>query len=81
MTCQDYEALDEQGQISLLMSKGVYLAERKDNKCRFILYQLDAFYVEIIYGLKDACKQGVNIFDNTRFLEPYLDQVNIGVFL
>ena len=81
MTCHDFEALDEQGQINALMSKGIYLAERKDNQCRFILYQLDSFYVEIIYGLKDACKQGVHIFDNTRYLEPYLDQVNIAAFL
>ncbi len=77
MTCREYKALSEQEQINALTSRGVYLADRKDSKCRYLLYQLDGFYIEIVFGLTGECKQKVNIFQDTGFLDPYLEGINI----
>lgn len=42
----EFLALDEMQQAEALWEKGVHIADREDEFHRFILYQLDAFYVE-----------------------------------
>lgn len=49
MTSIAFEHLYQNDQISLLHSKGVYVGKRKFKSFSIILFQLDNFYVEIVY--------------------------------
>ena len=49
MTLYQFNALDEMNQAEALWDKGVHISEGEDDIHRFILYQIDAFYVEVWY--------------------------------
>jgi hypothetical protein len=49
MTSKVFEHLPQNDQLSLLYAKGVYIAKRKFKNLSVILFQLDNFYIEIVY--------------------------------
>jgi hypothetical protein len=49
MTSIAFESLCQNDQLSLLYRKGVYIAKRKFKNLSAILFQLDNFFVEIVY--------------------------------
>lgn len=49
MTLYQFNALDEMEQAEALWNKGVHISKREDDVHRFILYQIDAFYVDVWY--------------------------------
>ena len=49
MTSIAFEHLCQNDQLSLLNAEGVYIAKRKFKNLWVILFQLDKFYVEILY--------------------------------
>ncbi len=79
MTMEQFKMADEMEQTEALWEKGVHIAEREDDIHRFILYQLDAFYVEAWYHKEYNVLRKFNVFDDTTQLKPYLDQLKIDV--
>jgi len=60
--------------------KGVPVANRNDRAYLYQLIQVDAFYIEVIYSLRFKTIQYITAFDNTDFLEPYLEEMEIDFF-
>jgi hypothetical protein len=79
MTIKDFLQADEMEQAEALWEKGVHIAEREDEVHRFILYQLDAFYVEAWYHKEYNVLRKFNVFDDLEQLQPYLEQIKIRV--
>jgi hypothetical protein len=48
MTIEQFKRADEMEQAEALWEKGVHIAEREDEVHRFVLYQIDSFYVEVV---------------------------------
>lgn len=81
MTLQHFLRADEMEQAEALWEKGVHIADREDEVHRFILYQLDAFYVEVWYHKEYNVLRKFNVFEDTDQLQPYLEQLKIRVNL
>jgi len=77
MTLYQFNALSEEEQANLLWDKGVHIAHRSDETIKYILYQLDAFYIEVWYAYEDNNILKFRTFSSTDALEPYLQQINI----
>jgi hypothetical protein len=73
----DYEALPEAEQLELIQLDGVYIGKRWEKKFSILLYQLEDFYVEVIYRKYRCYVSSIRCFRSTMLLEPYLEQVDI----
>jgi len=58
---------------------GVPIADRFDRIYRYLLFQLDAFYIEIAYAVNLNIITSLKAFDNTELLEPYLKEMQIDL--
>ena len=78
MTLQHFNALIKDEKQHIVLSTGIFLAERLDGPFRIMLYQLEDFYVEVyffnLYN-KAALLKG---FDDMELLEPYLDTISLS---
>ena len=63
--------------MKIVRQRGVLLAERWDTKNRYVLYQLDGFYVEFTYDSFDSSLKEMDIFGGTALLDPYLATIPI----
>lgn len=72
MKLSDFLELDEMEQAETLWDKGVHIGERDDAVYRYILYQVDGFYVEACYHKEYNVLRQLHVFDDTEGLEPYL---------
>lgn len=59
-------------QVEHLYKNAVYLSKRKTSNIVALLFQLDNFYVEIIYTSYRRSIREIRPFENTDLLEPYL---------
>ncbi len=73
----DFRNLEAKQQVDLLYAKGSYLGKRQADTFVVVLYQLDAFYVEIYYKKYRRHIQRIQCFQSTQFLDPYLQQINL----
>jgi hypothetical protein len=62
MKYDDFIQLDESGQLQTVSREGRFLGERNDGKTRIALYELDQFYVQLVYKLKNGEFTGINVF-------------------
>lgn len=77
MTLYQFKFLDEAEQQETLWEMGVHIAERDEGEWRLILYQIEAFYVEVWYHREDNYILKFRSFLSTEQLEPYLSKVDI----
>ena len=77
MTALQYNILPSFKQLSLVWSKGVYLAKRIEDHFSVMLYQLQSFYVEVYYDNQEGEVEKIYSFNETDNLEPYLPKLNI----
>lgn len=78
MTLYQFNHLDEMEQAEILWDKGQMIADRRDDVYRYVLYQIDAFYVELKYHMEFNVLHGLRTFASTdKPLEPYLPFMNI----
>jgi hypothetical protein len=73
----EYENLPEAEQLELIQNDGVYIGKRWNKKISILLYQINDFYVEVIYRKYRCYVDRIRCFRSTMLLEPYLDQVDI----
>ncbi|HEX2536539.1 MAG TPA: hypothetical protein VHK69_22505 [Chitinophagaceae bacterium] len=79
MMLTDFERLPETEQLDVLYEKGVYIGKRKSGKRNVLLYQLDSYYVEIVYLVHRCHVIQVRCSASTDLLDPYLEQIEIEI--
>ena len=80
MTFNQFKILPQEQQEFAMWHTGVPVANRNDRAYLYQLIQVDAFYIEVIYSLRFKTIQYITAFDNTDFLEPYLQEMEIDFF-
>jgi hypothetical protein len=77
MTLTEFRNLPDKSQYDILHQESVYIGKRKHGIYTIVLYQVNTFYVEIIY-IKYRCKiHRLRCSHSLAFLDPYLSQVNV----
>jgi hypothetical protein len=79
MTLNQFHKLDEMEQVEALWEYGVHIADRDEGEHKLILYQVDAFYVEVWYHKEYNVVRKYRAFSSTDILGPYLDKLNIKI--
>lgn len=72
MTPAHFTSLDTEDQLNALYFEGSILANRYEDEFIFLLYSIDAFYVEIRHDAYTNQILQVTAFKSTDRLEPYL---------
>lgn len=76
MTIYEFKALSGFEQAEAVWN-GTLLTHREDGFFRILLYQVDAFYVEVYYHKEENVLLRLRSFTTTRLLEPYLEQIDL----
>lgn len=77
MTVKEFRQLPESEQIDLLYQHGVYVGKRRENRATVVLYQLDGFYVKIVYRQYRQSVIALLCFTSTSVLLPFLKQIDV----
>jgi hypothetical protein len=81
MKYREFNTLTDLDRADAAWTKGVLLAERREAFHKMMLYQLDDFYIEVTYHTHFNVVLKVQSFKDPRFLEPYLQAIDISQFL
>lgn len=76
MTLYQFNALDEMEQAEAVWS-GTHIGDRQDEKHNILLYQIDAFYVEVYYNREHNEIVRFRSFSNPDQLFAYVGKINI----
>lgn len=76
MTINDFMAMNEDDQANALW-EGALLGGRNDGIFKVLLYQIDAFYVEVYFNKELQVIDRFKPFKSIALLEPYLSKINI----
>ena len=79
MTLYQFIRMDEMEQGEALWEHGVHIADRDEGEHKLILYQIDAFYVEVWYHKEYNVVRKYRSFLSTDELEPYLGKPGIQI--
>ena len=77
MTLFEFQLNPIPEQVAILYQQGVYIGKRKEEGLSILLYQLDSFYVEIVYKKYRRYVARTRCSGSTAFLDPYLEQINV----
>ena len=81
MKLLEFQLLSQDEQIIILYQQGVYIGKKRQGDRTRLLFQLDSFYVEVIYTSYRRSIHRIHISDSTAILEPYLEQIKIEYFV
>lgn len=73
----DFMILGQTEQVALLYKAGVFSGKIKSGNQVRVLYQLDGFYVEIVYKKYRLYIDSIRCFSSTDELDPYIQLINI----
>ena len=77
MTHLNFNSLDRKDQYTAILENGVYLMERKEASIKYLLFQIENFYVEVRCTADNTIKALESFYDVDE-LEPYLNQIDIS---
>lgn len=77
MTIYKFNRLDAVNKVDALIHHSVLIDRRNDAGHRILLYQLDAFYVEVYYDIEYNKISKIKSFSSTSLLKPYLSKIDI----
>lgn len=72
----EFSALSTTAQADLTWDRGVFLGYREQDGTRYVLYQVDGFYVEFQYDMASNQINRQLSFDDTALLDVYFEQKN-----
>lgn len=78
MKLQQFRSAPPEAQERLVKRRGVFLMERKSLGVSVLLFQLDAFYVEVFYNTATETVSFVKSFEDMDGIEAYLDRIDIS---
>ena len=79
MSKSEFERLTLEEQLHLLHLSGIYIGKLKKDSMIGILYQMDSFYVEVIYRQYRQLVQEIRLFDSVNNIDPYLEQTDLDI--
>jgi hypothetical protein len=73
-----FKQLDKETQVDITLEEGVMISKRLEQERLVTLYQINNFYSELYY--REDLSEIYTIYhsDKDTFLEPYLNQIDIG---
>ena len=77
MTLFDFQLLPVMEQLDLLYEQGTFIGKRKVEAKTCVLYQLEGFYVEVIYRQYRRIPEKLRSFRSTAPLDPYLELIDV----
>lgn len=77
----DFGLLPDSEKIEILYTQGVYIGKRKQDEIFYVLYQVESFYVEVVYKKYRYYIDHIRCFSSTAQLDPYLEQMETLIFL
>ncbi len=80
MTIKEFQSLTGIKQAETLWEHGVFIADRQSHKHSIMLYQIDGFYIEVLYHKTNNSVE-VRCFESLSLLQPYLEQINLNEIL
>jgi hypothetical protein len=81
MKDHQFNVMEEQQQTIPIWEKGVLVAERIEGFHKFMLYQVEDFYVEVTHHTHFNVIIRVTSFSDTKQLDLYIDSVNIDMLV
>ena len=73
--------LSQPRQLDFTMKKGCYLLSYKRYNIVIRLFQMENFYVEVYSVEEDGKVIMINAFEDTKYLEPYLESVDLSALM
>lgn len=77
MTFKEFRQLGVDEQELALWSQGVEVGQRRDTWFSYLLFQVDSFYIEVRFNVREEMIDRIVAFEDTDQLEPYLPEVDI----
>jgi len=77
MTFLQFKSLSPYKQFEILTKKGVMIADRISTAYKYILFQIDSFYVEVKSNLFETKIEAIKCFFDTKDLDPYLNDIGL----
>jgi hypothetical protein len=75
MKLSEFRILHQSRQVELLYRHGVYIGKKKLDGSIRVLYQLDSFYVELIYSVYRKYISRINSFSSVASIDAYLEEM------
>ena len=77
MRLEEFRSLNQVDQYIILWEKSILIGQRENATYKYVLYQLDSFYIEFRLT-KSNLKEVIRTFTRDRRLEPYLHDINLN---
>lgn len=77
MTRYHFNILEENEKANIIWTKGVQIGERRDAFHQILLFQVDAFYVEVYHHTHFNVITKMQSFSNLNKLQPYLVEISL----
>lgn len=78
MLLKEFKYEDKQKKKQFLFNHGVYLAQRPQEEFVILLFQIDAFYVEVYFDSEESEIGYMRAFSDLDQLSPYLQQIDLS---
>ena len=78
MTLSEFKVADRSLQYDIICDHGIRLISRDFSDYSVILYQVEGFYVEVVYEGLEGRIGIFRAFNTTLLLDPYLEQIDIS---
>jgi hypothetical protein len=78
MTLQHFRALTQNKQNKKLLTEGVCIADRKTDEVQALLFQIEAFYVEVFFTGEGDEVLFSRSFEDVEELDPYLQTIDLS---
>jgi hypothetical protein len=77
MRSEEFQRLDQFDQNIILWEKATIIGERQDAVYKYILYQLNNFYIEVQLTISNL-REVIRTFSGDKQLEPYLQGIELN---
>lgn len=81
MNLQEFCKLTQEVQINILHKRAVYIGKRKRHFRTTLLFQMDAFYVEVQYSRYRQVVEQLYCTASTAIVDAYLDQIDVAALV
>jgi len=81
MSSEDFLQLTYDEQVDLLTTDGIYIGKRGLRPQVSVLYQLDTFYVEILYKKYRLHISSIRCSTSTAILDPYFELLDVPLVI
>lgn len=81
MKLSDFILLNEEEKTLTVLHQGILVGKRADLESLIFLFQVEGYYVETFCNMENKAIEEFRVFDNTKFLTPYLEKISLADLL